>query len=139
MRYFVPSVSLLAIVIDAAFRVFTPAERRNFFTVLAIAAVILYASVLGFLPDVYRIGFLAIPITIAAFLGVAIAERSFAIAGVVLCGFVAYDLHVLPTRNLIDYFIDPAAALIAIVWCGSQLLRRASRAMQERQSRTFIA
>lgn len=139
MRYFVPSISLLAIVIDAAFRVFTPAERRAFLTALALAALILYASVLGFLPDVYRIGFLAVPITIAAFVGIAIAERSLAIGAVALCGLVAFDLHLLPTRNLIDYFIDPAAALIAIAWGASQLLRQASRAIRKRQNRTFIA
>ena len=130
LRWFLPSASLLAIVIDWKWRVFRPAERRAFLVALALASILLYVSSIGLLPDVYRLGFHPLPIAIAALAAIGVAEWSVPIGIVLFCAIAAFDLHLLPSRNLIDYLVDPLSAAIAVAWCASRLLtaRRARRA-----------
>jgi hypothetical protein len=128
--YFLPSVALVAILADAFFGIFRPAERRAVLCAIALASVIVYPASLGYLPDVYRWGFQPVPIAIAAFLCIVVAEWSLSIGIFLLAGFAAFAAHLLPSRNLIDYFIDPVAAAIAIVWCVSQLWRPRTAAVR---------
>ena len=125
-----PTVSMAFVLIDLVSRHilkrdrFRREERRAFYIAIALSSLILYISSTGYLPHVYRLGFLPVPLVIAALIGIAVAEWSIPLALWIGAGFVACDLNLLPSRNLIDYFIDPVTAFVAGVWCLVHLSRR---------------
>jgi hypothetical protein len=125
-----PSVSMLLVALDLGFRhigkreLFRRQERRVFYVGMVVCALVLYAASLDYLPNVYRLGFLPIPVALTALAGIVIAEWSVPLALWIAAGFIACDLRLLPSANLIDYFIDPVTAFVAGLWCVVHLLRR---------------
>ena len=127
----IPSLGLALVIADAFFDLLRPAERRVAFGTIGVAAVVIYLSALGYLPDVYRLGYLPVPIALAALAGIVVAEWSAPLAIFILCGFAAFDAGLLPSRNLFDYFIDPVTAAFCLIYGVRALVRRFSTRRSE--------
>jgi hypothetical protein len=128
------SAGLVMVIADAFFDLLRPAERRVLFGALGVAAGVIYLSALGYLPDIYRWGYLPVPIVLVALVGIIVAEWSVPIALFILCGFAAFDAGLLPSRNLFDYFIDPLSAAYCLVRLALPLIR-ASRTISPQAGR----
>ena len=81
--------------------------RRTLLAILSVGGA-LYASAFGLLPfDVYAAGFSPLaPLAVAVVAALA-ARRAPAAAIVAAAGLVAFDVHLLASRNLFDYLVDP--------------------------------
>ncbi|HEX9161433.1 MAG TPA: hypothetical protein VF980_06960 [Thermoanaerobaculia bacterium] len=116
----VPSITSVALLSDlvASHRWFERTDRRAMLATLAILCIIIYAAVLGFLPDIYRLGFTPLPTVLLALTGIVLARRSTPLAVFALVVLLAFDLHLLPSMNLFDYIVDPIGGTFAIGWCA---------------------
>ena len=134
MRYLasivgVPSITSIVLVLDLALgRAGRPllfvSERRILLFVVAVVALVLYPSSLGYAAlDVYRFGFSAAAPLVVAALGIwAALRREIRLASLALVILVALDLHLLPSVNAFDYVLDPIVGIVAIVYACTRLM-----------------
>lgn len=93
-------------------------DRRLLFPSIVAAGLWLYFSALGGLAiDVYRAGFSVVSPLVLALAAVLVAPRAPRTACLAIAVLVAFDLHLLRSRNLFDYVLDPLLFGVAIAWC----------------------
>ena len=109
-------ITLLVLIVDVFRRSLLHREDRRL--ILGFAVLAMIASVLG----AYPAGFSRFaPLVLVLF---AIATRRPRTAIVALLVLVAFDLHLLRSRNLFDYAVNPLVAVWAVVYWISVGLRR---------------
>ncbi len=119
----VPSITSLALLASASLArfglpFFPSADRALLLGMAAAGFVAVNSSALGFLPlDLYRYGFSPLaPMIIAVVAAILLARQQPAAACVVVAALAAFDLRLLGSGNLWDYFVDPIVGIVAIVW-----------------------
>ena len=124
----VPSISSIAWLADIACTraldrpLFSPPERRTLIRTMAILALVLYPTALGYVNvDVYHAGFSALAPLLVAGAGIALAvHREFRLALFALAVLVFFNVQLLPSNNLFDYIVDPLGGVCAAVWTAVQ-------------------
>ncbi|MGZ7031559.1 MAG: acyloxyacyl hydrolase, partial [Thermoanaerobaculia bacterium] len=105
-----------------------PRDTAAIFTFIAGAGIVLYGASLGVIPvDIYRAGFSPLAVIALAIAGTTIAPRAPRAAAVALLVLVTFELHLLSSRNLFDYVIDPlitaAILLRSIAWLAGRVMK----------------
>jgi hypothetical protein len=125
----VPSITSIVLLLDViARRAGRPllfiTERRVLLGFVAVAALVLYPTALGFTAvDLYRLGFsTAAPLGVALLGIFGLLRRQIRLAFLALVILIALDLQLLPSVNAFDYVIDPVVGLIAIGWASVRLM-----------------
>jgi hypothetical protein len=125
-----PSIASLLLIGDLALDgAGLPALRRDqrsaVLAFLALLGILLYAATLRVIPwDLYRHGFSPVAPLLLAAVAILIARSHPRIAIVALILLAAFDAHLLRSRNLFDYIVDPLLVAFGTAWLTWRAVRR---------------
>ena len=126
-----PSMTSVVVVADfvigrfSASQLLRTEDRTVLFPLLAACgmAVLLTAGYVSSF-DVHNAGYSPWAAPALALVGILLTHRAGRAAWTILLILLAFDLHLLPTHNLIDYLVDPLLTIGTIVWCLLRALER---------------
>jgi hypothetical protein len=134
-----PSITTLVVLADVISSLFhrpllKPEDRRVVYPTIAVVGVVLYATITGLAgPDLYRAGFSSDSPLVLAIGAALVARRAPRAACTAILVLVAFDLHILRSRNLFDYFFDPLVVGVSLVWCVAVIFRWLARKITGRE------
>lgn len=97
----------------------TDADRRAVFVAVAVAGAFLYPMALGLGRfDPYALGYSGWPLAVAALAltVLAIWRGRLLLAWLIVVAVLAYDVSLLESQNLWNYFIDPLIVIYWLIW-----------------------